>query len=151
MFLVDYMYAKGSLIFDLVSIWLRSNVDSWGRQITIFIFHPDIFKLVTKELSSSVIHDFYWPYIPDQSHSFTNFAKVIAFFLLYCVTSNHLVTESIIVTEFNIRGSFPFINIVWGPIRSTHSLFRDVYFANLAGSLKFFLLAVLYIGIRHIY
>ena len=38
----------------------------------------------------------------------TNFAIIIAFLFLYCVTSNHPVMGSIIVTSFNIRGSFPF-------------------------------------------
>ena len=41
----------------------------------------------------------------------TKFAIVITFMLWYCVTSNHPVMGSIIVTAFKINGSLPFLLI----------------------------------------
>ena len=69
MFPVDYMSIQGSLVLDILSLWLCLPVDLWGVWIilnTILIIYQAIFKLVTKELSSSVIHNCYWPWIPDQ-------------------------------------------------------------------------------------
>ena len=44
----------------------------------------------------------------------------------------------IIVTAFKIKGTFPFIRILEGSIRSTYSLFHGVSSAILSGSLPFF-------------
>ena len=68
----------------------------------------------------------------------TKFATVIAFLLLCCVTSKCPVTGFIIVTAFNIRGIFSFLLILWGIMRSTHSLFHGVSSASLAGDLPYF-------------
>ena len=42
----------------------------------------------------------------------TKFAIVFSFLFLYCVTSNHPFTGSIVVTAFNIRGYFSFLSIL---------------------------------------
>ena len=68
----------------------------------------------------------------------TNFTVVIDLLSLYCVTSNHLVTGSIIVTDFKIRGSLNFLRILYRPMRSTHSLFHGVSFTILSGILPYF-------------
>ena len=57
--------------------------------------------------------------------------------LAYCLISNHPVRASIIVTYFKIRGYFPFLSILYMPMRSMHSLVRGVYCASLAGNLPF--------------
>ena len=81
---------------------------------TIFIFYQAMFKLVTKELSSVLIHDLYWPCILDHPRSSNKFVIVTAFLLQYYITSNHLVMGSIIVTAYKIKGSFPFLCILRG-------------------------------------
>ena len=58
---------------------------------------------------------------------YTKFAIVISFLSLYCVTSNHLVTGYIIVMDCKINGSFPLLNILFMPIRSTKSLFHNIF------------------------
>ena len=51
---------------------------------------------------------------------------------------------SIIVTAFSNNVSFfPFLNILLGPIKSSHHLLHGVSSYNLAGNLQYFLLAVL--------
>ena len=42
---------------------------SWISINTTFIFYQAVFKLVTKEFSSSVIRDLYWLWILEQPHS----------------------------------------------------------------------------------
>ena len=46
---------------------------TWGSRSSLnnkFVFYQDIFNLVTEGLSSSVIRDLYWPWIPHQPRSF---------------------------------------------------------------------------------
>ena len=50
------------------------------------------------------------------------------------------ITGSIIVTYVKIKLSFPFLHILWGPMRSTHSLFQGVSSASFAGNLPYFII-----------
>ena len=86
-------------------------------------------------------------YVISISHGFwtshvvsTNFSIVIDFLLLYCVISNHRFTGYIIVTVFKSSCSTPFLRILYGPTRSSHSLLHGIYPANLEGNLPYFLL-----------
>ena len=86
-----------------------------------------------------------WPYAISTGHGYctshvvsTKFAFVIAFLSLYCFISNHPVTGSIIVTDFNIKGYLPFLRILLGPIRYTHSLFHGISSSSLADILPYF-------------
>ena len=99
-------------MYGCVRLWVSRG----GRIFlnTILIFYQAIFKLTTKDYYSSFIRDYnvhgYW-----NTHVVsTKFAIVVIFLLLYCVTANHPVTGSIIVTAFKIRGSFIFLHIYRG-------------------------------------
>ena len=62
-----------------------------------------------------------WSYVIYSGHGYrtshvvsTKFSIFINFLSLYCIISNHLLTGSIIVTNFNIRASLIFIHIYRG-------------------------------------
>ena len=61
-----------------------------------------------------------WSYVIYTDHGYrtshvvsSNFAIGIAFLSLYCITLNHSVTGSIVVTYFNIRGSFLLLHLLY--------------------------------------
>ena len=101
-------------------IWLSLN--------TVFIFYCSILKLVTKELSSLVIHDLYWPWIPDQPRSF------------YQLRDHHQFIVAVLRNSKPPGDGVYHCNgfILQGPIRSTHSLFRSASSAILVVILPFF-------------
>ena len=68
----------------------------------------------------------------------TKLVIVITLLSIYCIISSHRVMGYTTVTDFNIKGSFPFLRILYGPIRSTHSLFYCVFSSILAGNLSYF-------------
>ena len=71
-----------------------------------------LLKIVTEELSSSVIHDFYWPRISDQLRSFCQFYNRHFFlFVILCYFKSPGM-GFIIVTDFNIRGYLHFLRIL---------------------------------------
>ena len=55
-------------IYDGAHLWIPGGI--WLSLNTILILYKATFKLFTKEFSSLVRHDFYYPWIPDQLHSF---------------------------------------------------------------------------------
>ena len=48
--------------------------------------------------------------------------------------------ESFVVTNFKIRGSFPFLRILYGNMISAHGLFHNVSSDILTGNLPYFFL-----------
>ena len=86
-----------------------------------------------------------WSYVISAGHVYwtshvvtTRFSIVIDFLSLYCLFPNHPVTGYIVVTYFTIRGSLHFLRILWGPMRSTHSLFCGISYASLSVILPYF-------------
>ena len=70
----------------------------------------------------------------------TKWVISIAVLLLYCVTSNHPVTGSIMVTAFIFVFSFClFLFIKWDLIRSTNSLFHGIFSGYLTGNLPYYI------------
>ena len=116
----------------------------WIPWEIIFSFNPILlfckytFKLVTTELSSTVICDSYWPWIFDQPHSFYLVSNFYCFLIIILRYVNHPVTGSIIVISFQIIVSLPFVRILEGPMRSTHSLLHGISSSSSAGILTYF-------------
>ena len=64
MFPVDFMRVQDSVVLDVFLLQFHSPAGSLWTQFslnTIFVLYQDIFKLVTRELSSLVIRDLYYP------------------------------------------------------------------------------------------
>ena len=73
----------------------------------------------------------------------THFENFITCLSLYCVISNYPVMGSITVTDFRFRSYFfPLIYIMYGPIRSTKSLFHSISPDNLSGNIPYFLFEI---------
>ena len=68
----------------------------------------------------------------------TKFAIIIPFLSSFCVISDNTVVGSIIVTDFGMKFSFPFLPILWGPVNSTQSFLQDVSSTNLMVHLPHF-------------
>ena len=123
-------------LYDCVRLWVSGGSNLSLNNISIF------YLSISKSWPSnspprsyviSTVHVYRISHIVS-----TKFVIIIAIFSLYCVPSNHLVMVSIIVTYFNIRSPFAFINIILGHMRSIHMLFCGVSSSNLAGNLPFF-------------
>ena len=68
-----YTLLQGSLVLNLFSsmIFFTCGLSEEAGLVLIpYSFSIKLFKIVTKELSSLIIHDFYWAWILDQPHSF---------------------------------------------------------------------------------
>ena len=90
-----------------------------------------------------------WSYLISTGHGYrtsrvvyTKFSITIAFLSLYSVISNHPVTGSIILEVFKIKGSLPFLSILYRSMRSTYILFQGIYSDSLSGNWPFVLLTV---------
>ena len=80
----------------------------------------------------------------------TTFVIVVAHLLLYSNFLNHPITASIIVMNLIFKFSFsPILLMTYVTIRYTHSIFLDIYSANLAVNLTKLYLNVLYVGKYH--
>ena len=55
-------------LYGCVRLWVPSGI--WISLNSVFLFYQDILKLVTEEFFCSVIHDFYYSWIPDHPRSF---------------------------------------------------------------------------------
>ena len=55
-------------LYSYVCLHITGGI--WLSLDSILLFYQAIFKLVTKEFSSLVIHDFYWTWVTDQPRSF---------------------------------------------------------------------------------
>jgi hypothetical protein len=67
------------------------------------------------------------------------FVTVIARLSSYCWISNQLVAGSIIVTHLHIRFAPPFLQMVYGPMRSMHILSQGIASASFSGRCPHFL------------
>ena len=73
------------------------------------------------------------------NHLFSNRFYILAAWLsLYCTISNHPVAGSIIVKAFSIRvSSWPYLLILFGPIRSTNNISHGISYGLLAVNLPY--------------
>ena len=86
---------EAGLVLIPYSFFIKLFLNLWPRN------YPPLSYVI------STVHGYRTSYIVS-----TKFVIVIVFLLLYFVTSNHLVTGSIIVSSFNIIGSFLFLCII---------------------------------------
>ena len=128
----DRIHIHGLASSTYVSCWLyvHTRLHSTWRitsMIELTYGFPGEYILVLIKYSSSIkLFLNFWPrnYLPWSSvistghvyrtrHVYsTKLAIVIAFLSLYCITSNHPITGSTIVADFNIRGYLPFLHIL---------------------------------------
>ena len=123
-------------LYGCVDMWVPWGI--WLSLNPLFLFYqvilnswPSNYPNLPYEVSTG--HGYWTSHVV-----FTKFTLIIPFLSMYCLISNHPVTGSIIVTNFNIRVSFPLLHILDGPMRSTDNLFRGVFSDSLAGDLSCF-------------
>ena len=141
MFYVGYMFVKDSLILDVFFYGCVHLCIFGGIWFVLIIYSCSITLFLNSRPRNSPPRS----YMTFTGHEYrtrhvvsTKYSIIIDFLSFHCVTSNHLVTGSIIVMSFNIRGSLPFIRILYGPMISTSSLFYGASSASLSDNLPFF-------------
>ena len=136
------------MIFPIVW-WMRSMIAlDWGFLVGIgFLFLKAIVVLTdlgkfSHKFGTAIKHNSLWKWVTSKpSFSVISYISA-AIFLDICAISNHPVAGSIILRHHNLFRFYLLPRIVYGPMRSTHSVPQVFVSACLGGSLLYLWLVV---------
>ena len=90
------------------------------------------------KFGTTIKHDSLWKWVMSKPSFLGDICNLCSHFIGYCAILNHPLAGSIIVRHHNLSKCFPFQGIVYGKMRSTHSVSQGFVSACLGVSLPYF-------------
>ena len=121
--MIEYAYGFPGECGSAFIPYCYSIILFWNLQLVNYSPRSNVMSIGHKYLANHVIY--------------IKFTIVIYLLFLYWIIPNHTVMGYIIVADFNIKDSFPFLHILRETIRYTQSLFQGILSTNLSENLLY--------------